>query len=121
MVEPIDDDVTVTNDSKRGIHTTYGHVKKLIMKYFITLEKNNYVCQMQQDWITGLKQSVKGKGAVNKNVKAINLRGKDRFCQAVGFTMPQMSKLDKHAQVSVKEGIKSHGHKAIEVMMKDFI
>ena len=38
----------------------------------------------------------------------------------VGVVMTQMSKADKYAQVSVKEGIRRHGQKAIDAMIKEF-
>ena len=59
-------------------------------------------------------------GDESGNVTKINLKGNDMFQRAVGYMITQMPKLDNFAQVSVKEGIKQHGDKADETMIKEF-
>jgi hypothetical protein len=52
--------------------------------------------------------------------KRIKLEVKDMFRKVVGVTMTQMASADRYAQVSVKEGIKRYGHKAIEAIMTEY-
>ena len=40
--------------------------------------------------------------------------------RVTGVVMNQMSKQDKYAHVSVKEGIKSHGKRAIDAVLSEF-
>ena len=44
----------------------------------------------------------------------------DLYRRVIGVTMLQLSKDDKYAQVSIKEGIRRHGDKAVEVVLKEF-
>ena len=73
--------------------------------------------QMQQKWISEKRQSSK---QVNSNQKLVNLKTNDLFQRILRVTMTQMSKEDKYAQVSVNEGIKRHGEKAIVAVLKEF-
>ena len=45
---------------------------------------------------------------------------KDLYRRIVGTTMTQMSKTEKYAQVSVSEGIKRHGDKAVAAILAEF-
>ena len=46
------------------------------------------------------------------------MRLKDTYRKIVGVMMSQISKDSKHAQVSVKEGIKCFGDRAVEALVK---
>ena len=73
--------------------------------------------QLQQDWVQEKQQS---KGTTTNKVNKVNIQSKDLFRKMVGIIMTQMSKLDKHAQVSVNEGVKRYGEKAIAAILKEF-
>ena len=46
---------------------------------------------------------------------------KDMFRKMITITMAQVSNIDTYAQVSMKEGNKSHGHKALDAAFKEFV
>ena len=72
--------------------------------------------QLQEDWISEKQQD-----NCNKNShKKVNLKTNDLYRRVIGVTMTQMSKEDKYAQVSVNEGIKRHGEKAIAAVLAEF-
>ena len=48
------------------------------------------------------------------------LKMKDIFRKTVALTMTQVSRADKYAQVSMKEGIKRHEYKALDAVFKEF-
>ena len=54
------------------------------------------------------------------NKKRIEIKVKDTFRHIVGTMMVQLKDNDEHAQVSVKEGIKRHGAKAIAAVLKEY-
>ena len=76
--------------------------------------------QVQCSWIQDLIQQSNVDGSQKNAARKLCLKGSDMFRKAVGITLTQMSKVDKYAQVSVREGIKRHGQKAIDAMMKEF-
>ena len=48
------------------------------------------------------------------------MKTSDLYRRVVGVTLTQLSKDDKYAQVSVKEGIKRHDDKAIAALLNEF-
>ena len=62
-----------------------------------------------------------------KNPNIIAKKEKDRVCycfeevhrKSVGVMFAYMSKYEKIAQINIKEGIRRHGQKAVEVLLKD--
>ena len=56
----------------------------------------------------------------NKNKGQVNINTNDLYRRIVGVTMTQLSKDDRYAQVSVKEGIKRHGDRAVAAILNEF-
>ena len=52
--------------------------------------------------------------------KQLNMKTNNLYRRIVGTTMTQIAKADKYAQVSVNEGIKRHGDKAIAAILAEF-
>ena len=72
--------------------------------------------QIKKDWT-----SKKVINDVNNNKKkGINIKSNDLFRRTVGSLFTQLSKVDKHAQVSVNEGIQKHGDKAVATVLAEF-
>ena len=68
---------------------------------------------LQDKWVA--------KQAVSKDGKPkVNIKIDDLYRRTVGTVLTQMSKVDKYAQVSVTEGIKRHGDKAIAAVLSEF-
>ena len=74
--------------------------------------------QMQQEWAS--KQLDKINNQQNHGQRVLNMNTNDLYRRVIGVTMSQLSKDDKYAQVSIKEGIRRHGDKAVEVVLKEF-
>ena len=72
---------------------------------------------MQTHWIGNLQQSNKPKHKTSK----INMNTKDMLRNVIGITMTQISKEDRYAHVSINEGIKRHGQKAIDAVLAEFM
>ena len=54
------------------------------------------------------------------SVIKINIKSNDLFRRTVGSLFTQLSKVDKYAQVSVNEGIRRHGDKAVAAVLAEF-
>ena len=74
--------------------------------------------QIQNKWINDQVNNTATSKVSNK--KVLNLKTNDIYRRIVGVTLTQLSKEDKYAQVSVKEGIKRHGNKAIAAVLSEF-
>ena len=51
--------------------------------------------------------------------KKLKVNMKDTYQSLVGVMTSQVTKESKHAQVSVKEGIKRYGEKVVEALIKE--
>ena len=56
---------------------------------------------------------------LKRKKKEIQVKLKDTYRRMIGVMMSQISKDGKHAQVSVKEGIKRFGDKAVQALVKE--
>jgi hypothetical protein len=90
------------------LHKTGEIQEKQLHQHSKTITRGDVKAGMRKSPIKGHKK------------KRIKLEIKDMFRKVIGITMSQMSKEDRYAQVSVKEGIKRYGHKAIEAVMKEY-
>ena len=72
--------------------------------------------QQEQDWYKSVLSNSKKKG----KEKSINMKSKDLYRQVTGILMNQLKEQDKYAQVSVKEGVRRHGQKALDAVMTEF-
>ena len=59
-------------------------------------------------------------GISDNQRKRLNVQSPDMLRKVIGIVMTQMSKHDKYAQVSVKEGIQRHGQKAIDAVLTEY-
>ena len=73
--------------------------------------------QIQHEWVED--KVMKARQAGSKEPK-VNMNTNDLFRRITGVTMTQLSKEDKYAQVSVGEGIKRHGDKAVAAVLAEF-
>ena len=64
-------------------------------------------------------KSVKNICSAAKIQKQTKLNMKDKYRQLVEIMMNLMSKDDQFAQVNYKQGVKRHGDKTVEVMVKE--
>ena len=62
-------------------------------------------------WHNAKKEGKKSKGSE---------RTKDELNQVMGIIMAQVSGIDKHAHVSVNEGVKRHGSEALHALLSEF-
>ena len=69
--------------------------------------------QIQKQWI---RRQVN----TNSKSKTVNMKSDDLYRRTVGTILTQISKVDKYAQVSVNEGIKRHGDRAIAAVLTEF-
>ena len=69
--------------------------------------------QVQDQW-------VKKQASTSKGSKTVNMKTDDLYRRTVGTVLTQMAKVDRYSQVSVTEGIKRHGDKAIAAVLTEF-
>ena len=74
--------------------------------------------QVQQEWVTQMQHKAKINN--NKEPNSINMKSNDLHHRIIGVTMLQMTQEDKYAQVSVTEGIKRYGGKAVAAILPKF-
>ena len=55
-----------------------------------------------------------------KSQKKIRVKKDDMFRKVLGVIMTQIARESKHAQVSVKEGIKRYGERAVQAVFKEY-
>ena len=68
--------------------------------------------QMQTEWT--------GKMSNEHNSKAIKMKTDDIYRRIVGTTLMQLSTTDRYAQVSINEGIRRHGDKAMAAILNKY-
>ena len=56
----------------------------------------------------------------NSKAKTVNMKTDDIYRRVIGAAFTQLSKSDKYAQVSVNEGIKRHGDRAVTAVLTEF-
>jgi len=131
--ESVHDDKSWTNDNEDDIHndiddTTNSNDHNNVNTHSYNLRsktKPNHqrlhnigetqLHQMERKWMQDLN-----KVATTKRKPRVNIQTNDVFRKTVGVMMAQLSKEDKYAQVSVSEGIKRHGVKAIEAVLSEY-
>ena len=74
--------------------------------------------QLQQEWVKKILNN--DKSQKHSEARTLIINTDDLYRRIVGVTLTQLSKEDKYTQVSVKEGVKRHGDKAIQAVMKEF-
>ena len=115
---------TISSDTPVNINSTMEEVKEEDCLYnFRSRGQVNYrdmhkygetqLMQIQAQWV---------KRQVNKDSKSktVNIITDDLYRRTVGTILTQISKIDKYAQVSVSEGIKRHGDRAIAAVLIEF-
>ena len=55
------------------------------------------------------------------NKAKTKIKAKDAFRKVMGIMLSQLSNTDKQAQVSVSAGLKSHGDKALNALLSEFV
>ena len=87
---------TCRNTNYRNLHR-YGEVQLL---------------QLQKNWLSEDKNC--------NESKCTKLKGNDLYRRIINTTFTQLAKDDKYAQVSVTEGIRRHGEKAIMAVLSEY-
>ena len=72
--------------------------------------------QIQKNWIQDKLSYVKN----DSTVQRVNMKSNDLYRRTIGNLFTQLSKVDKYAQVSVNEGIRRHGEKAVAAVLNEF-
>ena len=72
--------------------------------------------QVEQEWYKKIKECANKKGKSD----VIKIKSNGMLRQLTGIVMNQITKQDQYAQVSVKEGVRRHGQRAIDTIMSEF-
>ena len=70
------------------------------------------LARLQKEWVN--------KTIENTNSKSLNIKTRDLYRKTVSLTFKKIERDDKYAQVSVTKGIRRHGGKAIEAVLKEY-
>ena len=110
------EDKSETVDNSEGDVAESNHVYNLRNRGSINYKNMHrfgevQLMQLQKEWIRE-KTKIHELNEC-KSTNHLNIKANDLFRRTIGIALTQLSKEDRYAQVSVREGIKRHGHKAI--------
>ena len=71
--------------------------------------------QVELEWYKKMKECDHKKG----KDKGIKIKSNDMLRRVTGIVMNQIAKQDRYAQVSVREGVKRHGQRAVDAVLSE--